>query len=511
MQYLVECNDKIGSLCIIYQHDMIITSNKVSLDVGSSVNFKWTEPGKKTKKFTGTILSQSRNENDLMKLMETLIKSKEKSNKNNSKATLQVKSKKNPPRTLEKEIMNDLLKQDNNEMKWVVDECEEIKKDITNKLATFQKQILDKIEFLQSTFSSNPVNYKESVESLEPSNSINNNLSKETSIPKKRRSYGMNLEEKTEGKPNECVESLVPSDSINNLSKETSIPKKRRSYGMDFEEKIEGKPDEFEKIEFHNLENELTDDMVLSEVQQDNFLESNGKTGQESEQELMLSPQNSDMILDEFSFDVNNNTKLKTACEQKKILSNQQPNYNQCKPSTSTAIREGTSDNPKLKIDNEQKFFSNQQANEYKSFDSTRKQERKRIRVISSDSDDDDNVVDNYSGIKSLKYTEAGENVTELVKGTGIYVNTLDVSTAMEISTGQNELARGLMKAVFTEAALSKCSLMGTKGERPGLYKPGVDTILLYVKNYAAKLNWPRKDRQLIVRSMSAKLQEMKK
>lgn len=76
--------------------------------------------------------------------------------------------------------------------------------------------------------------------------------------------------------------------------------------------------------------------------------------------------------------------------------------------------------------------------------------------------------------------------ISELVKGSKIYVNNFEMKTAIEACNNQTELARALLKIVFKESALKKCSLTGQKAKglgkteitKPGLNSIGVDAIL---------------------------------
>ena len=73
--------------------------------------------------------------------------------------------------------------------------------------------------------------------------------------------------------------------------------------------------------------------------------------------------------------------------------------------------------------------------------------------------------------------------VIELVKGSTVYVNIFDVKTATELCKTRTELARALLRAVFAEEAVKKCTLTGQKSKvpgkdtKPGLIKKGVDAI----------------------------------
>lgn len=65
-------------------------------------------------------------------------------------------------------------------------------------------------------------------------------------------------------------------------------------------------------------------------------------------------------------------------------------------------------------------------------------------------------------------------------------MNRIDAETATNSCSTQNDLARALMKAVFTEEALTECSLTGAKPRvpgknkdvKPGLNETGVNAIL---------------------------------
>ena len=75
--------------------------------------------------------------------------------------------------------------------------------------------------------------------------------------------------------------------------------------------------------------------------------------------------------------------------------------------------------------------------------------------------------------------------MVELIKGSKIYANKFELKTAKLKTKNQNELARALMKIIFTDEALIKCSLTGQRAKgsnqndaRPGLCEKGVDAIL---------------------------------
>ena len=73
-----------------------------------------------------------------------------------------------------------------------------------------------------------------------------------------------------------------------------------------------------------------------------------------------------------------------------------------------------------------------------------------------------------------------------MVKNSKIYVNKFELKTAKSRCQNQTELARALMKSVFTDEALKKCSLTGQRAKgtpkteigRPGLDEKCVNAIL---------------------------------
>ena len=84
---------------------------------------------------------------------------------------------------------------------------------------------------------------------------------------------------------------------------------------------------------------------------------------------------------------------------------------------------------------------------------------------------------------KWRKFNSFFLQVEELIKGSRIYVNVFDLKTALTVAKSNSELARDLLPLVFTEDALSKCSLGGALASngatrRPGLNKRGVNGII---------------------------------
>lgn len=132
-----------------------------------------------------------------------------------------------------------------------------------------------------------------------------------------------------------------------------------------------------------------------------------------------------------------------------------------------------------------------------------------------------------------------------MVKHSDVYINKFEVSKARDRCHNQTELARALMKVVFTETALKTCSMFGKKPKgfgktdkvKPALNENGIEAILSmfkmniyslssiqinfstrqitnyffseYVKRHGEELNWSSKSRQEIIRSMTSKLGEM--
>ena len=140
----------------------------------------------------------------------------------------------------------------------------------------------------------------------------------------------------------------------------------------------------------------------------------------------------------------------------------------------------------------------------------------------------------------------------ELVGGSNVFVSKFALENVKDTCKRHILLARALLDLVFTDEALSKCSVRGKKANnkgstsdvRPGLYQPGVDAVLgneilpiffkmrsratvpsvalqfyqkvffsyfsAYARRYARKNKWPVDDDRVVIASMRQKTIERK-
>ncbi|XP_045490602.1 uncharacterized protein LOC111002644 isoform X3 [Pieris rapae] len=121
----------------------------------------------------------------------------------------------------------------------------------------------------------------------------------------------------------------------------------------------------------------------------------------------------------------------------------------------------------------------------------------------------------------TLKYRENDPklNLVELVPRSNVFVNSLKLAHCKLTAKESKELARMLFVEVFSQSALSVCSLTGVKANafdisgthvRPGLDENARMTILTFVKDHSVKKHWATFDSQSIINSLRSKLQDIR-
>ncbi|KAG8040275.1 hypothetical protein G9C98_000846 [Cotesia typhae] len=119
----------------------------------------------------------------------------------------------------------------------------------------------------------------------------------------------------------------------------------------------------------------------------------------------------------------------------------------------------------------------------------------------------------------TLKHRKKEKGVVELIPNSRVYIDAIQLSNIKITSKDSKILARSLLLGIFTENALSICSLTGKKANafnlegtsvRPGLDEHARTVLLEYVKKHAAEQNWVEFDSQLILNTIRNKMQEMR-
>lgn len=119
----------------------------------------------------------------------------------------------------------------------------------------------------------------------------------------------------------------------------------------------------------------------------------------------------------------------------------------------------------------------------------------------------------------SLKHRKKTKDLVELIPQSGIYVDAIKLSNCQRMSKDSKTLARMLLVEIFSESALSVCSLTGKKANafdlegtsvRPGLDEDARTVLLNYVKQYAFDNKWVKLDAHTILNSLRNKIQEMR-
>lgn len=119
----------------------------------------------------------------------------------------------------------------------------------------------------------------------------------------------------------------------------------------------------------------------------------------------------------------------------------------------------------------------------------------------------------------TLKHKEKNQGLVELTPGSHIYVNAVQLSNCKRISKDSKTLARMLLVEVFSENALSVCSLTGKRAYaydlmglrvRPGLDEHARNILLSYVEDYALKQKWVTFDKHTILTCLRNKIQEIR-
>nr|CCQ19222.1 BEN domain protein [Cotesia sesamiae Kitale bracovirus] len=121
----------------------------------------------------------------------------------------------------------------------------------------------------------------------------------------------------------------------------------------------------------------------------------------------------------------------------------------------------------------------------------------------------------------TLKYRENDPklNLVELVPGSSVFINSLRLAHCKLSAKESKELARMLLVEVFSQSALSVCSLTGVRANafdvsgtnvRPGLDEKARITILAFVKEHALEKNWGPFDSQSVVNTLRSKIQDLR-
>lgn len=165
----------------------------------------------------------------------------------------------------------------------------------------------------------------------------------------------------------------------------------------------------------------------------------------------------------------------------------------------------------------------------------------KRKKFVIDIDDDDDEEEDNYESYArrkiptrkfslppdydennsrwTLKHHERAPGLVELIEHTGIYINAVKLINCKRLAKDAKTLARLLLVEIFTESALSTCSLTGARAKafdtngtniRPGLDEDARTVLLTYVDEYAQEKKWPNTDTTTILNSIRNKMQEMR-
>ncbi|XP_045491438.1 uncharacterized protein LOC123691197 isoform X2 [Colias croceus] len=121
----------------------------------------------------------------------------------------------------------------------------------------------------------------------------------------------------------------------------------------------------------------------------------------------------------------------------------------------------------------------------------------------------------------TLKYRENDPklNLVELVPGSSVFINSIKLAHCMRSAKDSKALARKLLEEIFTQSALSVCSLTGVRANafdisgtnvRPGLDANARMAILTFVEKHALQKKWGMFDSQSVLNSLRSKIQDIR-
>ena len=98
--------------------------------------------------------------------------------------------------------------------------------------------------------------------------------------------------------------------------------------------------------------------------------------------------------------------------------------------------------------------------------------------------------VSKENDIKTLKYPQKGEGLTQIAGNPHFYIRSDKLKMAEKNCNNVRDFARRLFKEVFTEQALQTCSMTGFK--KPPLHYEARTTLKNYALAYGKRVRWPR-------------------
>ncbi|AEE09554.1 conserved hypothetical protein [Cotesia vestalis bracovirus] len=110
-------------------------------------------------------------------------------------------------------------------------------------------------------------------------------------------------------------------------------------------------------------------------------------------------------------------------------------------------------------------------------------------------------------------------NLVELVPGSKVYINSIKLAHCIRSSRDSKALARKLLEEIFTQSALSVCSLTGVRANafdisgtnvRPGLDVNARIAILTFVEKQTLKKKWGAFDSQSVTNTLRSKIQDIR-
>ncbi|KAH0547116.1 hypothetical protein KQX54_017157 [Cotesia glomerata] len=121
----------------------------------------------------------------------------------------------------------------------------------------------------------------------------------------------------------------------------------------------------------------------------------------------------------------------------------------------------------------------------------------------------------------TLKYRENDPelNLVELVPGSNVFINSIKLAHCMRSARDSKALARKLLEEIFTQNALSICSLTGVRANafdisgtniRPGLDVNARIAILTFVEKHALKKKWGEFESQSVINTLRSKIQDIR-
>nr|ACE75433.1 conserved hypothetical protein [Glyptapanteles indiensis] len=119
----------------------------------------------------------------------------------------------------------------------------------------------------------------------------------------------------------------------------------------------------------------------------------------------------------------------------------------------------------------------------------------------------------------TLKYREYKPGLVELLPRTGVYVSKKELKRCIQKSTDCRTLTRLLLTEVFSENALSVCSLTGGRAKafnsvnidvRPGLDDHARMVLLTFVEEHGNKYGWITSDTPAVMSSIRTKINEIR-